>query len=393
MVVAKVRIVQKHCVKKNGEAGLISCPIDFASSRTPPLSLVPTKDEAAPIRRVSERLSSNQEKRSYSTIQTTINERRKFKRRKASVPEHTDSGTATSESIPYGRTIEDCISTEYDIDELLSTTNSAVSSSPKSAAAETLADDTYRQSPEEIRSPADKERINNDEDDCTQVVDYDDGMNILEGYFSQPLESGNSTLILRTALVEDITGANDGIPLKEVGDNTDDDDDDDDDLFEGEVRRHPPEYYLAAAASLDVGRLRQKRYSPKTQIQLDTVKEHFDHVDDEEHYRSQLEREKDNYNALANIGDRPSHPISLGYDAANNSEEYREILSAPSHSRDEHKHTFISDLCEHYLRQFRRGDANVGGVAMKGIYIRNWNERIQYLPAIERVQLMGKTPR
>ncbi|KAG9242210.1 hypothetical protein BJ878DRAFT_556144 [Calycina marina] len=187
-VTAKVRIVQKHCVEKNGEAGLTSCPIDFASSRTPPLSPVPSKDEAAPVRRVSERLSSNQEKRSYSTMQTAINERRKFKRRKASVPEPTDSGTATSESIPNGRPIEDCISTAYDIDEMLSITNSAVSSSHESAAAETLADDMYRQSPEEIRPPADKERIDQDENDCIHVVDYDDGMNILEGYFSQPVE-------------------------------------------------------------------------------------------------------------------------------------------------------------------------------------------------------------
>ncbi|KAG9229630.1 hypothetical protein BJ875DRAFT_474334 [Amylocarpus encephaloides] len=187
MVVAKLRIVQKHCVEKNGEASLTSCPIDFASSTTPPLSPIPTKDEAAPVRRVSERLSSNQKKRSYSTMQTAINGRRKFKRRKASVPQPTDSGTATSESIPNGRTIEGCI-TAYDIDELLSITDSAVSSSHESAAAEALADDTYRQSPEQMRSLADKERIDQDKENCTRMVDYDDGMNILEGYFSQPLE-------------------------------------------------------------------------------------------------------------------------------------------------------------------------------------------------------------
>jgi hypothetical protein len=51
--------------------------------------------------------------------------------------------------------------------------------------------------------------------------------------------------------------------------------DDDDDLFNDEVR-HPPEYYLPAAANLDVGRLRQKRYSPKTQSRLDWVKDHHD---------------------------------------------------------------------------------------------------------------------
>ncbi|KAH6668376.1 hypothetical protein B0J14DRAFT_675079, partial [Halenospora varia] len=60
-------------------------------------------------------------------------------------------------------------------------------------------------------------------------------------------------------------------PLEEVDSNTDDDDD----LFDDEVR-HPPEYYIAASANLDVGRLRQKRYRPKTRGHLDWVKEHYD---------------------------------------------------------------------------------------------------------------------
>ena len=37
----------------------------------------------------------------------------------------------------------------------------------------------------------------------------------------------------------------------------------------------PPEHYLAEAASLDVKRLRQRRYSPKTQERLDWVKDHW----------------------------------------------------------------------------------------------------------------------
>ena len=53
------------------------------------------------------------------------------------------------------------------------------------------------------------------------------------------------------------------------------DSDDDDDLFDDEVR-HPPEHYRVNAANLDVQRLRQKRYSPKTQAQLDRVKKHHD---------------------------------------------------------------------------------------------------------------------
>ncbi|KAL5315183.1 hypothetical protein ACEPPN_017834 [Leptodophora sp. 'Broadleaf-Isolate-01'] len=55
----------------------------------------------------------------------------------------------------------------------------------------------------------------------------------------------------------------------------DEDSDDDDDLFDDEVR-HPLEHYRANAANLDVQHLRQRRYSPKTQIQLDRVKEHHD---------------------------------------------------------------------------------------------------------------------
>jgi len=61
-------------------------------------------------------------------------------------------------------------------------------------------------------------------------------------------------------------------PLEEVDNSTDNDDDD---LFEGEVR-HPPEYYIAQSDNLDVRRLRQKRYSPKTQDRLNWVKEHHD---------------------------------------------------------------------------------------------------------------------
>jgi hypothetical protein len=61
-------------------------------------------------------------------------------------------------------------------------------------------------------------------------------------------------------------------PLEEVSNNTEDDDDD---LFDDEVR-YPPEYYIAASANLDVSRLRQERYSPKTQARLDVVKEHHD---------------------------------------------------------------------------------------------------------------------
>lgn len=57
-------------------------------------------------------------------------------------------------------------------------------------------------------------------------------------------------------------------------DKSDSDTDDEAWLFD-DVCRRPPEHYLAEAASLDVKRLRQRRYSPKTQERLDWVKDHW----------------------------------------------------------------------------------------------------------------------
>lgn len=56
-------------------------------------------------------------------------------------------------------------------------------------------------------------------------------------------------------------------------DESDDSTDDDEWLFDDE-ERHPPEHYLSEAATLDVTRLRQRRYSPRTQGRLDWVREH-----------------------------------------------------------------------------------------------------------------------
>jgi hypothetical protein len=60
-------------------------------------------------------------------------------------------------------------------------------------------------------------------------------------------------------------------PLEEVNNNTDDNDN----LFNDEVQ-HLPKYYFAALANLNVGRLWQKHYSPKTQGCLDWVKNYYD---------------------------------------------------------------------------------------------------------------------
>jgi hypothetical protein len=59
--------------------------------------------------------------------------------------------------------------------------------------------------------------------------------------------------------------------LEEVDNNPDDDDD----LFNDEIQ-HPPEYYIAKSNNLDVGRLRQKHYSLKTQDRPNWVKEHYE---------------------------------------------------------------------------------------------------------------------
>jgi hypothetical protein len=61
-------------------------------------------------------------------------------------------------------------------------------------------------------------------------------------------------------------------------DNTDDSDDSDDEEdcpFEDE-EQHPPEYYLAEAESLDVSRLRQHRYGPKTREKLEDTWGYWD---------------------------------------------------------------------------------------------------------------------
>ncbi|KFY96390.1 hypothetical protein V500_02463 [Pseudogymnoascus sp. VKM F-4518 (FW-2643)] len=58
-------------------------------------------------------------------------------------------------------------------------------------------------------------------------------------------------------------------------DGSEDGTDDESWLFDDEVK-HPPEHYLAEAEELDVQRLRQRRYSPNTQVQLDRVKLQWD---------------------------------------------------------------------------------------------------------------------
>jgi hypothetical protein len=74
---------------------------------------------------------------------------------------------------------------------------------------------------------------------------------------------------------DDETDSTTDVDEDDSSDDSDDDTDDEAWVFDDEEQR-PPEYYLAESADLDVTRLRQRRYRPKTQGRLDWVKEHWD---------------------------------------------------------------------------------------------------------------------
>jgi hypothetical protein len=88
-------------------------------------------------------------------------------------------------------------------------------------------------------------------------------------------ESDGTTLVNPDAFSDDETDSSTDGDSDIFSDRSHDDDIDEASLF-GDEEEHPPEYYLAESASLDASRLRQRRYSPKTQEQLDWVKEHWD---------------------------------------------------------------------------------------------------------------------
>ncbi|PQE05392.1 C2H2 finger domain-containing protein [Rutstroemia sp. NJR-2017a BBW] len=72
---------------------------------------------------------------------------------------------------------------------------------------------------------------------------------------------------------EGIDNTNDRNDTQILSDETDSDTEEEW-LFDDEGQR-PPEFYLSEAADLNVKRLRQRRYSPKTQERLDWVKDHW----------------------------------------------------------------------------------------------------------------------
>jgi hypothetical protein len=59
-------------------------------------------------------------------------------------------------------------------------------------------------------------------------------------------------------------------------DGDDSDDDSDGELLFDDEKQYPPEYYQAESDSLDVSRLRQKRYSDKTQAKLNETMDYWD---------------------------------------------------------------------------------------------------------------------
>ena len=66
-----------------------------------------------------------------------------------------------------------------------------------------------------------------------------------------------------------------------VFDESDPNTEDDTSLSDDDCALPPPKHYLEMGENLNVGRLRQDRYSPDTQKQLDRVKEHciqYEHV-------------------------------------------------------------------------------------------------------------------
>lgn len=67
----------------------------------------------------------------------------------------------------------------------------------------------------------------------------------------------------------------DSVPDDKIYDNPNDALDDAGAWLMNQDEEKPPEYYLAEEANLDPSRLRQRRYSPRTQEKLDWVKEHW----------------------------------------------------------------------------------------------------------------------
>ena len=164
------------------------------SPPTPPRSPVSKGNEILEARRTSERSASCLQKRSYVAMQSGGASR--SKRRKP---------TAPSESIPAG-SIGDTLSSEYAINDF-PISESAVFPPIESEASETLTNDTPLQCPSENLLLVDQEPLDQQQEGgCIQTLDHEDGMDILDGYFSSsPLDMRlvNDTSALPMSLIVD----------------------------------------------------------------------------------------------------------------------------------------------------------------------------------------------
>jgi hypothetical protein len=121
-------------------------------------------------------------------MQKTNSGASRIKRPKPRAPEPEVSDSAASESIPGAPPVENSISSEGTTDDFL-ITESAVLPSTEIEALEAFANEAHRLYPDEILSLADKEPVDQQNEDYIPGLNHDEGMDLLEGYFSDsPLD-------------------------------------------------------------------------------------------------------------------------------------------------------------------------------------------------------------
>lgn len=104
------------------------------------------------------------------------------------------------------------------------------------------------------------------------LASYDDDDMIISD--NESVASADSTSIFSDDPADDTSDSSvsDDESEKDLdSEDSDSDEEEDHFLYEDEVE-HPPEYYLAAADTLDVSQLRQQRYSPRTQEKLEETR-------------------------------------------------------------------------------------------------------------------------
>jgi hypothetical protein len=187
-VCTKAISVQKHYVERNGEAVLASCPIDFVSPETPPLTPPSTENNTPELRRRSGRLVSHPTKRSYVAMQGTNSGAGKHKRLQLAGNEPEVKVSAPSQSAPNGPPVETSIMDEPTIDN--SITKPAIDDSNKTEASKALVNDVYGLCADENLSRSDVNTTMRGDEIIGQQIEgdlhtmtHDDGMAILDEYF------------------------------------------------------------------------------------------------------------------------------------------------------------------------------------------------------------------